>query len=254
MLLGISLMMLSDFSPNRSSKLLRHPRIAAWVTLLAFLATSAVCISDRAMGFSVLNDSTLSIPTTGAAIERIEPLLQHVKAEPESAQAYEALGIAEYDLWQLGPAKDALENALMLNPDLKDAHYVLVLMEILNRWQQSSDSMPPIINRTYLQDAPAYVNYGLTLYSHNFRHKGFEILSDAVNRFPNDAGAHQALAMACFNDGKINQAADEIAKSLRLNSESIEVLDLMRVILRAHGESSDSIERKIDETIHPKEK
>jgi tetratricopeptide (TPR) repeat protein len=127
-------------------------------------------------------------------------------------------------------------------------------MEILNRWQQSSDSMPPIINRTYLQDAPAYVNYGLTLYSHNFRHKGFEILSDAVNRFPNDAGAHQALAMACFNDGKINQAADEIAKSLRLNSESIEVLDLMRVILRAHGESSDSIERKIDETIHPKEK
>jgi Tfp pilus assembly protein PilF len=253
MLLGISLVTLANVAQNGCAKFWQPPRIAAGITFVIFLTTSAVCISDRAMGFAVLNDTVAPvIPSTQEINQRIAPLVQHVQAEPESAQAYETLGIAEYELCQLNQANDALEKALLLNPDLKDAHYVLLLIHSLNNWRQPpGDPIIAIISRTYAQDSTTYVNYGLALYSRNLRHKGFEVLSDAVERFPNDASTHQALAMAFFNEGKINQAADEITKSLALNPDSSMIMNQMAMILRAQGESPDSIEQKIAGAIHP---
>jgi Flp pilus assembly protein TadD len=183
---------------------------------------------DRWLGFSVAP----ALPMANAMQQELTVSLQKVNTQHESPEAMTALGEVYYQLGQLEEANTAFENAVLLNPNDAKAHYLHGLTRAINRLSfADGDTMRAVFLRIYRDNVRTYINYGRMLYDRNFRHKSVEVLAGVVQKYPNDAISHQALAMALFGTGEHEHGIDEMKIAHRLDPNSTQISNELNVML-----------------------
>jgi 4-amino-4-deoxy-L-arabinose transferase-like glycosyltransferase len=166
---------------------------------------------------------------------------QALAANSSSGLAWDGLGLALVDEQRWSEARSALDRASALDPTSARTTYHLALVDEA----QSKPADAVVRLRRSLEIDPTNLDAARHLASDLIRlqrdEEAIPILNGIVAHAPNDAEAHRALAGALGGVGRLRDAKNELATSVRLTPSNGETwLDLCLVSLDL-GEMNDAV-------------
>ena len=140
--------------------------------------------------------------------------------DPNSAYAYNALGVVVHQQGKVDEAIASYQKALQIDPNFAIAHYNLgsalynqgKLDEAIASYQKALQIDPNF--------AIAHNNLGLALYNQGKVDEAIASYQKALQIDPNFAIAHYNLGLALYNQGKVDEAIAEIEIAVRLDPSS----------------------------------
>jgi tetratricopeptide (TPR) repeat protein len=245
---GAVLLFIANAAVTGNEAIRFKPRRFACIVLAAYAIAAVACVSDRYAGYAIETAATQTAPTTQELRTLLDQSERAVQLNPESADANYDLAVANYRLGEVKTAALPLFDALLLDPEHRKTRYLLHLYISLHDLQlKNEDVITHVYYRAYRQDCDHLTYYGEQLFLHDFKQTASKALGDAVRLYPNNAKAHQDLAVVFFSLGNHPQAIIECEKTLRIDPTSIEAERALRAMLSLRGDEPAAIDRRIQE-------
>ena len=187
--------------------------------LLAACATPAKQVAEEreALAHRRLGEAYLRDGNFQAA--RVE-LQKSIRLNPEDKEAHYLLGLV-YDrgLGQLQAALEAYQEALRLDPEYSEAHNALGgLYGKMGRWEDAIQAFQRALkNPLYREPAPAHFNLGLAYYHLKRYDEAMAAFADAIRVDPAYLDPRMWRGITLYEQGKDREAIDELGRVLRLN-------------------------------------
>ncbi|NND44235.1 MAG: tetratricopeptide repeat protein, partial [Xanthomonadales bacterium] len=186
-----------------------------------------------APAYAAIADSMLLLSSYGnisqvQAIERAQPMIEKALAlDPESAEAFAALGLARWQIGQLDSAESSLRQAVTLNPDYIPAHLWLGgLLGEQGRVPEQGVVLQEAMALDPLNELLA-INYAGNLYVQGNYEAARDLLIGLVRIKPDSPTLLRTLAGYAAGHGDLVEAWEYADRSFALEPESPAVIITM---------------------------
>ncbi|MCF7918221.1 tetratricopeptide repeat protein [Candidatus Gracilibacteria bacterium] len=152
-----------------------------------------------------------------AAIDTLHKLIMH---EPHCSEAYEELGDNYLSIRQMEKAEKALLQALLINPQSANAHYLVGFVYSLGqKWFKSVDHL--CLADGIKPNHPEILRcLGWALYNQARKNQGLAILERSQTLSPNDQNILCDLGVCYMNNTEFDKAETTFKKVIELNPNS----------------------------------
>ncbi len=186
-----------------------------------------------APAYAALADSLVLLSLYGnitqiKAIKRAQPMIEKALAlDPESAEAFAALGLARWQIGQMDAAESALRQAISLNEDYIPAKLWLGgLLGDLGRIPEQGLVLQEAMAIDPLNEL-LVVNYAGNLYSRGDYESAKEMLEGLIQLRPDSPTLLRTMSGYAFGHGDLVEAWEYAKRSYELEPESPAVISTM---------------------------
>ncbi|MBN1918881.1 MAG: tetratricopeptide repeat protein [Verrucomicrobia bacterium] len=153
------------------------------------------------------------------AVQAFRKVVEH---EPDSAAAYQNLGVAYYKEGEFEQAKDALRRAGKLNPESAAPQFALGLIARDERdYDAAIEAFTEAIGR-YAGDSRAWYNRGIVRFYLDDHDGAVADLRHAIALNPGDVDAHYNLAVVYASSGRWEEAQECLMRCVVKDPQRVE--------------------------------
>ena len=158
---------------------------------------------------------------------------------PSEAGFHNNLGEAYRAMGRFDDAQTAYGRALQIRSDFAEAHNNLgnVLFE-LRRWSEAAASYHRALKTK--QTAAWYTNLGNAQQRLKHRDEAIQNFRRALQLDPGFVEAHNMLAMALRDQGKLDEAERSLRRALELDGKYVMALNNLGIVLKEHGRMAEA--------------
>jgi tetratricopeptide (TPR) repeat protein len=162
------------------------------------------------------------------AIERAQPMIEKALAiDPESAEAFAALGLARWQIGQTNSAESALRQAISLNEDYVPARLWLGgLLGDLGRIPEQAMVLQEAMAIDPLNELLA-VNYASNLFSQGDYESTRDLMSGLIQLKPDSSMLLKTMANFAYSNGDLVESWEYARRSYELEPESPQIINAM---------------------------
>lgn len=172
--------------------------------------------------------------------ERLQQYRDWVRSRPDEARAHLMLGVALVALGRSGEARDELNEALRLNPDMVEAQEQLANLQGSKQDAEAATEYRAMLRRT--PDNPeAHYNLGVVLARSGHSEEALAHWREALRLNPRFMEARLALADALADAGQQEDALVQYEEALKLAPRSAEVHNNLGGLLARQGQLAAAI-------------
>jgi TolB-like protein/Tfp pilus assembly protein PilF len=186
-----------------------------------------------APAYAAIADSWLLLSMYGnltntKAIERAMPMIEKaLQIDPESAEAFAALGLARLQIGQMDAAESALRQSIKLNEDYIPAYLWLGgMLGELNRLPEQSQILQQAMALDPLNELLA-INFAGNLASRGNYEEGKELLDGLVSLRPDSATLHRIISGYALKSGNLAEGWRYANQSYDLEPDSPAVIETL---------------------------
>jgi TolB-like protein/Tfp pilus assembly protein PilF len=199
-----------------------------------------------APAYAAIADSMLLLSLYGnistvEAVERAQPMIEKSLAiDPESAEAFAALGLARWQIGQTDSAESSLRQAVSLNEDYIPARLWLGgLLGELGRIPEQGLVLQEAMALDPLNELLA-VNYAGNLYTQGEYEEARDLLTGLIQLRPDSVTLLRMMSGYAFGHGDLVEAWDYARRSYELEPESPVIINTMARAWLELGEVEES--------------
>jgi TolB-like protein/Tfp pilus assembly protein PilF len=186
-----------------------------------------------APAYAAIADSWLLLSLYGnltntKATERAMPMIEKaLQIDPESAEAFAALGLARWRIGQMDAAESALRQSIKLNEDYIPAYLWLGgMLGELNRLPEQSQILQQAMALDPLNELLA-INFAGNLASRGNYEEGKELLDGLVSLRPDSATLHRIISGYALKSGNLAEGWRYANQSYDLEPDSPAVIEIL---------------------------
>jgi len=170
------------------------------------------------------------LKTSGQFPEAIKMLQQIIVSEHNFAEAYEELADNYLSLREINRAEKALNQALHLNSDSPNAHYLLgFLYSVEQKWIKSVEELE-LADNLFPNHPEILRCLGWSIYNQNRKNQGLAVLERSQSLNPADPNILCDLGVCYMNSANFDKAEKTFEKVIRLAPNSDQAIECSRFL------------------------
>jgi len=171
------------------------------------------------------------LKTSGQFNEAIKMLQQIIVSEHNFAEAYEELADNYLSLREINRAEKALNQALHLNADSPNAHYLLgFLYSVEQKWIKSVEELE-LADNLFPNHPEILRCLGWSIYNQNRKNQGLAVLERSQSLNPADPNILCDLGVCYMNSSNFDKAEKTFEKVIRLAPNSDQAMECSRFLV-----------------------
>ena len=201
---------------------------------------------ERLIDAKVLLDQAKVKGIKGADFDQLEQKLNNANKalafKPDTADAYNNIGIALQEQNKLEEAIVAYNKALAIEPDYVDAYYNIgIALQVQNKLEEAivAYNKALAIEPDYVD---AYYNIGTAFQVQNKLEEAIEAYNKALSIKPDYVIAHNNMGVALQAQNKLEEAIEAYKKALSIKPDYADAYNNMGNVLKEQGKLGKAIE------------